>query len=421
MQVCRKLDIMQQTSKTEDLTQDSQLGNGELSSGRTFWPEIVFVARGAEDDLITSKVLQRLRPEHVEYVDGDLDPLMAQNKDSSCRLEESALFSRGKRALMLKRHKGSWMRSCPGTSHHVCCNLWTVDPGEGCPLDCTYCYLQTYLRNNPTLKIFTNTDNMLEEMQQKFSSEPARLFRVCTGELVDSLVWDDLTDLSTDLVPFFARQQNAVLELKTKTGLVDNLEAMRSVHAGRTVISWSVNARTISDYDEAYTWSVADRLQAAARVVEAGYRVGFHFDPVVYFEGWQDEYRDLVRQIFGIIDPSRVAWISISTLRYQKAMQTIMQERFAGSRLMFGDQFLARDNKLRYVQPLRFALTSFVWNELKNISSTMPVYMCMESSAAWRNIAGKPPMAGSELAEVFARQKPDGGSLSGASRLQVIP
>lgn len=65
---------------------------------------------------------------------------------------------------------------------------------------------------------------------------------------------------------------------------------------------------------------------------------------------------------------------------------------------------MAKDSKLRYIQPIRFKLTRFVWDLLKGVSDKLPVYMCMESSAAWKEIAGGPPVAGEEIREVFARR-----------------
>ncbi|MDD2942963.1 MAG: radical SAM protein [bacterium] len=378
-------------------------------SSPVWLPEIVYVSESAREDSMTSRVLTRLPEVDVRYIPDGSDPL-AEKTAGTDFSRDSERFSAGKRRLMLTRYQGSWMRACPGTSQHVCCNLWTINPGEGCPFDCSYCYLQSYLLRNPTLKLYVNTADMMNEVEQRISSDRSRLFRITTGEVVDSLVWDNLTDSSYDLVPFFARQDNAILELKTKSNHIDNLLRLKNEHRGHTVISWSVNAESICRTDEVHTASLDERIEAASQVVEAGYRVGFHFDPVVHFPGWEDEYSASVRKIFDRIAVGNVAWVSVASLRYAPQMQEIMRERFPHSDLPYGEQFLAKDNKLRYIQPLRFKVIDFVWKQLKSVSPAMPVYMCMESPAAWRNIAGGPPVAGSELQEVFSR----------AGRLPVI-
>ena len=373
---------------------------------RDFWPERVYVERAAAQDEIAQRVVSRLGGAQIIELEDPSDPngedaakLRGEN-----RVKSSTTYSRGKHELMLMRYRGNWLRACPGTSQHVCCNLWTVNPGEGCPLDCTYCYLQSYLRRNPTLKIFTNIPEMLAAIEQRTQEQPDRFFRIGTGEVIDSLVWDELTDLTHSLVPFFGRLPNGLLELKSKFDSVDNLVALRDEHRGNTVVSWSVNAECVTDRDEAMTASLDRRLHAAQRVIEAGYRVGLHFDPLIHFDNWQDHYQQAIEKIFRAVDPKRVAWVSVSTLRYRKEMQQVMVERFPESKLPFGEQFLAKDDKLRYIQPIRFQLVNFAWQEIKRVAGNVPLYMCMESAAAWRQVAGGAPAAGSELVEIFSRR-----------------
>lgn len=355
---------------------------------RDFWPDTIYLTEESKDTTLTKRILDRL-PSDTTVID------LADDKDPS------KSFNQGKKSLILKPYKGSWLKSCPGTQEHVCCNLWIVNPGEGCPMDCTYCYLQSYLKRNPSLKLYTNTDEMIAAIEEQADKHPERLFRVGTGELIDSLVWDDLTDLSKELVPFFASKENLVLELKTKSDIVDNL--LELDHKGKTVVSWSVNAKTVSQNDEAETASLEKRIEAAQKVAEAGYRVGLHFDPLIYFDGWEDEYSEAIKYIFSKLSVVDVAWVSVSTLRYKKEMQNIMIERFPESQIPYGEQFMGVDNKRRYIQPIRAKMTNFVWKELKSIDEEMPVYMCMESSAMWKMVTGGAPVRDSELREVFSK------------------
>ena len=96
--------------------------------------------------------------------------------------------------------------------------------------------------------------------------------------------------------------------------------------------------------------------------------------------------------------------MSIASLRYRRDLQEIITKRFPQSKIPYGEQFLAKDYKIRYIQPLRLKMLRFVWQELKSIWPQMPVYMCMESPAVWRTITGGPPIAGKELTEVFSRR-----------------
>ncbi|MCB0359433.1 MAG: hypothetical protein KDD44_07345 [Bdellovibrionales bacterium] len=366
------------------------------------WPNSLIVCENATEDRLTKRVMERLQGKaEISIVPNDDDPFSAERAPE---LETAERIRLGKRTLVLKRNLGSWFEHCPASAgNQVCCNLWVANLGEGCPMDCTYCYLQSYLQRNPTSKLFTNLKDLLGLLEQKSGADPGRLFRVGIGEAIDSLIWEELTDLSTELVPFFGRHPNLLLELKSKHDYVDNLVAMKDEHRGRTVVSWSMNAREVSDADERGTASLERRLAAAERCVAAGYRVGFHFDPLVYFDGCVEGYREVISEIFRALPWQSVAWVSIGTLRYRKEMKEMMRARFPQSRLPFGEHVLGDDQKLHYVQPLRLRLIRGVWEALREVSSSLPVYMCMETAAAWRAVSGTLPKDDERLDELMTR------------------
>src|SRR5206468_1511878 len=103
-----------------------------------------------------------------------------------------------------------------------CCNYFVVNYASNCHLECTYCVLQAYL-NNPALMIFTNLEDLMAEVRSRLEIAPARLLRIGTGELADSLALDEITQYSRRLIPFFATFSNAILELKTKSDRIANL------------------------------------------------------------------------------------------------------------------------------------------------------------------------------------------------------
>jgi len=373
----------------------------------------ILISPESVDDPLTHSILKWAGVSLDELNEGKCQPRdgleLSMDGEESDPLRELSktqpgkAFDSGKTSLKILRFKGEWLRACPGTSKHVCCNLWTVNPGEGCPLDCTYCYLQSWLKRNPSLKLYSNEQSMLSAIQDRVALDPNRYFRIGTGEVIDSLVWDEMTESSTRLVPFFAGLDNAALELKTKSAKIGNLLKMADEHNGKTVVSWSMNAKPVIEQDELYTASLSERVAAAREVQAAGYRVGIHLDPLVHFAGWEAAYDEAIAEIFGVLDSQMLAWVSVSSLRYKPDMQAVMETRFPKSKIPYGEQFLAADGKYRYFQALRFKMLRSIWASIKRIAPEAPTYMCMESSAAWKEIAGGPPAQGEELREVFTR------------------
>lgn len=294
-------------------------------------------------DEITAEILGRLPGIPVQTVQDPESILPELHSSSDPRAS-------GKRTLVLARHRGEFLKACPGSGAEICCNYYVLNLASNCHIECTYCVLQAFL-NNPSLTVFTNYLDLAAEVRDKLSAAPAQFFRIGTGEMADSLALDDLTGYSSRLVPLFASLPNAVLELKTKSDRIANLEGLG--HHGRTVVSWSVNSRRICAGEELKAASLEERIEAARRVQQWGYRVGFHFDPIVHYEGWEQEYRQAIGDIFAVVDPSRVAWVSLGALRFTPRLREIVRRRFPKSIIPYGELVPAHHGKLRYFRPIR--------------------------------------------------------------------
>ena len=303
-----------------------------------------------------------------------------------------------KKRLYIRDYMGEPLKPCPGTSGRLCCNYLVVNLAEGCPLNCSYCILQGYM-NSPYLTLYANVGYFLDRIHARLNSEPRRTFRIGTGELTDSLALDPITCLSQTLVPFFAEQENGVLELKTKTAAVGNLLGLE--HRGRTVVAWSLNPQVVIDSDETYSATSEERLRAAALCQEASYRLAFHFDPIVHYEGWEEGYRAVVEQLFTHIRPESVAWISMGGLRFSPGMKPIMRERFPRSRLPLGELVPCEDGKLRYFRPLRVEMYRKLLSWIKSSAPRVPIYFCMESPQVWRQVFGHTPSCDPALIPLF--------------------
>jgi spore photoproduct lyase len=300
-----------------------------------------------------------------------------------------AELTRGKRTLYLTRNQGLFYKPCPATREYRCCDYRVLNIGMNCPMECVYCILQAYL-NNPWLSFFVNNEDLWAELTAVLDRESDRMHRIGTGEFTDSLVLDHLTGLSRDLVEFMAVRENAVLELKTKTANIENLRDLR--HRGRTITAWSLNSTAIMAGEELKTASLAERLAAAASCADWGYRLAFHFDPVIHHDNWREGYRQTIRRLFATVPAERIAWISLGALRFLPALKPIATSRFPGSRFFYDEFVPGLDQKFRYFRSLRVEMYQFVYRELsKQAAPSTCIYLCMESDEIWREVFGFAP------------------------------
>jgi spore photoproduct lyase len=292
-----------------------------------------------------------------------------------------------KKTLLLHPYQGRFCKPCPGTKEYRCCGYQVLATGFNCPMDCVYCILQAYL-NRPWMSAFINIADLGAELSRELAR--ARPLRVGSGEFSDSLALDRLTHLSRFLVPLFADHKNAVLELKTKSAVIENLAGLD--HKGQSVIAWSLNSPEIMRREELRTASLAERLAAAKKCADWGYRLAFHFDPLIFHDGWQEGYSQTIAALFKAVPARAIAWISLGALRYLPSLKEIALARFPQSAIYRHEFIDALDGKRRYFRPRRVELYKFVYRQLQKCASPDTcIYFCMESDEIWHEVMGFAP------------------------------
>lgn len=295
----------------------------------------------------------------------------------------------GKHHLLLCRNRGKFYKPCPGTREYRCCDYQVLNIGMNCPMDCVYCILQAYL-NNPYHTFFVNTEDMFAELDQGLDENPDLLFRIGTGEFTDSLALDSITCLSPRLVEYMAGKNNGILELKTKSAVIENLKGLN--HKGKTVIGWSLNSPDIMTREELRTATLEERLKAARQCADWGYHLAFHFDPIIHHPGWQDGYTLTIRKLFKVIPADRIAWISMGALRYLPALKNIATQRFPHSSFFYNEFIDGLDGKYRYFRTQRVEMYNHILRELQRYASNDTcIYFCMENDTIWREVFGFTP------------------------------
>jgi len=295
----------------------------------------------------------------------------------------------GKKQLFLCRNRGHFFKPCPATREYRCCDYQVINSGANCPIDCVYCILQAYL-NAPWVTHYVNTDVLRVELETELKNNAKKFYRIGTGEFTDSLALDRLTRLSTALVPLIAEYDNAVLELKTKSGVIENLKPLE--HKGRTVVAWSLNSPEIMKEQEIRSATLVERLEAAAACAEWGYHLAFHFDPIIDYPGCEEGYLETIKRLYEIVPAEKIVWISLGALRYLPRLKEIGMQRFPSSRIYFNDFIMGLDGKQRYFRPNRVRLYKTIYSGLKKYADSRTcIYFCMESDEIWREITGFTP------------------------------
>ena len=307
----------------------------------------------------------------------------------------------GKKSLVFTEKKGAALDTCATINNkYICCNVKVLKAVSNCPFDCSYCFLQNYL-NSGQLSVVKDTQALMDEVTEKIFQEPNRLFRIGTWELGDSLALEQETGQAGKLIQAFSKLDNVILELKTKSDVVEPILSLDHQH--KTVLSWSLSTEYLIKKEEHKTASLENRLLAIQKASKADYLLGFHFDPMIFYQDWEEGYKDLIERLFQVCKPEQIAWISIGSLRFNPEQKGLMESNFPGSALNQIEMVKGDDNKLRYVKPIRIEMYRKLLSYLHQFGSkNLYIYLCMERWDIWESVLGYSPKSIADLDYQFA-------------------
>lgn len=358
------------------------VGNTNPMSYLPYKPAKIYIESEALEYKATDRILSKLP---------DLKPLII---DDVSNIDHS----HPEKFLILATQRGNFYKHCPGTNNYICCGYNILNLVNNCEIDCSYCILQGYF-NSSHIIIYVNIEDMFTELTELFKTYPEHIFRIGTGELADSLSTDHLTEYSKLLVSFFADKSGAVIELKTKSIQIENFVNIK--HHGHTIVSWSLNTPSIIASEESHAPSLEQRLTAAQKCQLAGYKIGFHFDPMIYYPDWESDYRFVVDKIFEHINPRSIIWISLGALRYPSHLDSVIRKKHSQSTIVLGELIQGLDGKLRYFKPIRIEMFRKMYHWIRQYEEQIFVYLCMESSEVWQKSLGWTPKDSATLAKLM--------------------
>lgn len=265
-----------------------------------------------------------------------------------------------------------------------CAKFYKLTPYNNCNFWCEYCYLYLTFRTSPVSTHFVNYEKMFKELIAFDNADiPAALRVLNLGELCDPLAVEDITGFAGQLIPFAGeRLKRTRLLFLTKSDNVQNLPVLP--HNGKSIISFSINTNKVYHDLEHRTALPEDRLIAAQQLQNAGYEVRLRIDPVFIYEGWQEDYLDLVDMIFRSVKPSR---FTIGEYRPSKGLVSHIKSRFPESSLIKINGSLINDGtKLRYPEMKRVSAFRTIIERIMQYDPGMKISLCKEIPTIWKQL-----------------------------------
>jgi spore photoproduct lyase len=348
-----------------------------MDIAKAFRPETILLWEKAADDPEAQRIISLLPSANVQMV-------KHQRLPASQHVSMAQAIRKGKRTLMIGHATSFVGRFDGGLGSSIrCCPYHKLVPlSNGCPYRCTYCYLAfVYRKHAPFIKLNTNYDAMFKQIRRAISLSSGRV-NFNMGEMLDSLALDHITNLTAMLVPFFAGFSKAYLMLLTKSSNIDNLLAIEP--NDHTVVSWSLNSQNAVDIYEIGTATLAQRIEAARKCQDHGYRIRFRIDPGILHDNWQSAYADMIASALKVAEPEN---ITLGMLRlitgHDKLAAQIYGQRAADlSRQELTEK--CSDGKSRYPPDKRIQFYKFLINTIRYLNKHVSISLCRETPEIWQ-------------------------------------
>lgn len=181
---------------------------------------------------------------------------------------------------------------------------------------CAYCYVLRRKGYANPITTFVNIEGIKSNIERHASKQGLKM----QSNQVDPSLWvydiggngdcsvdATVSDNVRDLVDFFKGLPNAKASFVTK---YVNRDLLGYDPQGKMRIRFSLMPERISKVVDVRTSRISERIAAMNSFVEAGYEVHVNFSPVIVYEGWRADYRELFSQLDDALSPEARAQLA---------------------------------------------------------------------------------------------------------------
>lgn len=328
---------------------------------------------------VEQEVASHPRVQHI-LSKGNHAPILVESFDDIWgRSKKPYLHKRDSLNLFLARKKGQLLKLAPdaygkaGEPHYYFIHAYN------CIYECQYCYLQGYF-NTPDIVLFINHEEILAEMKEILLKHPGQRVWFHAGEFSDSLALTHLTGELNLYHAFCKENPDAIIELRTKS--VNTRELLELSPLDNFIVSFSLSPMDVARRIDLKTPSTSARLKTMAVLLEKGYPLAAHFDPIIYHDDFKIQYEELLREMNCLNLTSNLLYLSLGVVRFTKDVYREVERNYPDSLIHTTPMIKSFDNKVRYNYPMRM----WMMNSVKELALNHGVkeeriYLCMEEHA----------------------------------------
>jgi spore photoproduct lyase len=257
-------------------------------------------------------------------------------------------YAKAKKTIFITVNSEKKLKNCKPSADYQ------FSLSSSCPGSCEYCYLQTTQGEKPFMKVFVNVEDILNVIQEHINTNLPNTTTFECGSITDPVALEHLTGNLKRCIEFFGNSQNGRLRVITK---FDNVNSFLNInHNNHTKFRFSINARYVINKFEHNTSSFEERIAAAKKIASSGYPIGFIIAPIMIYENWKNEYKELIHILKSeLLDFNNQITFELIQHRYTATAKELIFTRFPNTELDMNEETRQLKwgpyGKFKYVYP----------------------------------------------------------------------
>ncbi len=231
--------------------------------------------------------------------------------------------------ILARKHNGHVLKAPAGFGIGDDLNFY-FSHMYNCLYDCEYCFLQG-MYSSASYVVFVNYEDFELQLESVLKNNSYQKITFFSGYDCDSLAFENVTGFVSHFLPFFQRNSEALLELRTKSYQLQPLLSSEPIQ--NCVVAFSLMPEVMALALDHKAPSIKRRIEAMKTLSQKGWRIGLRFDPLIYGKNWKDLYSDLLTEIFEQLPSESIHSITYGALRFPKKMHKIVSASHPNSKL----------------------------------------------------------------------------------------
>ena len=314
-------------------------------STKPFIPDLVYFEPGALEYPKGKQIMEFVKNRNIDYrmttSHNRITNLPGETEQEKYRIAKRTLVVGVRKTLTFDQSKPSADYAIPIST--------------GCMGHCHYCYLQTTLGAKPYIRVYVNTADILRAAKDYIEERAPQITTFEAACTSDPVGLEHITGSLGELIRFMAEEEFGRLRFVTKFHHVGPLLDIK--HNNHTRIRFSINSDDVIRQFEPATSRFEERIEAAARIARAGYPLGFIIAPIIWYDGWQKGYAELLERLAAALPERAAQGLTFELIqhRFTKTAKNVIEKRYPKTKLEMDiekrKQKWGRWGQYKYVYP----------------------------------------------------------------------